>query len=304
MKTISRRRSSTERRLFAIIAVGLIFVTLVFSPFRILGGVLEVVSWPLRALDAVAPQSLSSYFAGIETLKEENGELLRTLSLRDEELGTLRASIADFDALRDIRGKAPSDALVSAVILAPSQSPYDSLVIDRGEADGVRVGAIAFAYEGRPIGVVSRTLPRSSVVALFSSPGIETTVYVRGANVHAKATGQGAGVLAVLVPHGSVVSEGDEVLMPSLAPSVIGVVEYIDTDPSAPGTIVAVSQTDALTSLRFVAIEREPREFPTLDDIRENLRHASTTVDTLFLPLSDLASSTATTTATTSETNL
>lgn len=300
MKTISRRRSSSEKRLLSILAVGVLFVVFVFSPLRLLGGTLEFISWPLRALGALAPNSMRTYFIGMETMRTEREMLQNSLTQREEELSILRGSVTDYEALYNLREQAPESAIMSAVMLTPSQSPYDSLVIDRGEKDGVKIGAIVYANEGRPIGTVTRTLVRSAVVALFSSPGVETNVFVRGADVHAKATGLGGGSLSVLLAHGSKVEEGDAVLMPSLSPSVIGIVEWIDTDPAAPGIIVTVSQEDTLSSLRFVAVDSEPRAVPTLKEIQDNLTQASTTISGFFLPLSELASTTATTTTATS----
>ncbi len=272
--------------------MGGVLIALTLSPFRFVGSVLKVVSWPIRVTLSLVPESVSGYFTSKSELIAERNSAQDELTETKHELDALTASIPDYDLLRSLRQGAPEDVIMSAVILTPNQSPYDTLVLDRGTNDGVQDGAVVRAYEGRPIGVVVRAEPTTSVVTLFSSPGIETVVYVRGANTHARAVGLGGGILSVLVPHGAEVHEGDEVLLPSIGTEVIGTASWISDDQSAPGTIVHVPQSDALTSLRYVAVDKEVIAPPTIESITETLKRASLELSQHFIPLGELASTT------------
>ncbi|MBI3020213.1 MAG: hypothetical protein HYY60_02710, partial [Parcubacteria group bacterium] len=60
--------------------------------------------------------------------------------------------------------------LVARVLVHPGRSPYNTLIIDRGEKDGIKTGAIATLYGDIAIGAVERVTGTSAIIKLFSSP--------------------------------------------------------------------------------------------------------------------------------------
>jgi cell shape-determining protein MreC len=184
-----------------------------------------------------------------------------------------------------MRGDGKDDRLYAGVLITPNVSPYDSLVVDKGSRDGVVPGAVVYRNNATPIGIIAKTDSSTSVVSLFSTPGAQVDVYVRGPNVHAKATGVGAGALEVLLPHGVKVHEGDAVLLPTVRGERIGTVAHITDDPAEPGAVASIVDAFAPASLRFVAIAKEAFTVPSRTIIEGYLREsASSTVLLLTTP--------------------
>lgn len=299
MKMISHQRSSSKRKLIVIVILALAGAALLSSPFARIGSMMSYVSRPLAVITVFVPNTFShlqDLWRGVAVLRSERDALKTERDLQEAEQTALKASISDFEALNTMRTANTGERIIAGVLVLPNVSPYDSLVIDKGERDGVQNGALVYAEGNIPLGTVIRTLRTTSVIALFTSPGVQSHVYVLGPNVHAKATGLGAGALEVLLPHGIQVQEGDAVIMPTLSGEYIGTVAHVRSDPAEPGIIASVVSRAILSSLRYVAIAKEPFVIPTRETIEEHVRMSTSTLDVLFTVPQDLAASTSTTT--------
>jgi cell shape-determining protein MreC len=300
MKMISRQRSSSKRKLLTIVLVCGLAVLALTTP--ITSWVSSIFS-PLDTTIAGAENStsgvstwLGTRFTPTNTLRTERDEATRALALREAELAALRATLTDAKALDALRGTTGEDRIIAAVLATPSETPYDTLVLDRGSAHGVQEGAVVFSEHRAPLGSVVRVHTNTSIVALFSTPGIVTTLYAPREKILAKATGVGGGIFSVLMPHGSDVREGDVLIMPTLTGEPVGTVSRVSSDPAEPGVLASVTHKDALRSLRFVTISREPFTIPSNTEIKEAMGGFASSTKILSAVDEELASTTSSST--------
>lgn len=156
-------------------------------------------------------------------------------------------------------------AVLAGVIARPPHTPYDTLLLDRGEQNGVVRDAPVYYGKGLALGYIREVFPRTSLVTLFSSPGAEATVYVFGPDIFTTAHGEGGGVVRVSIPQGLTVREGDLVVLPSLSAKVLGMVTYVESVPTEPEQSAYVVLNVPLQSIRTVAVGTDPvvpRSFP------------------------------------------
>lgn len=183
--------------------------------------------------------------------------------------------------LRDLLAVDGRERIAAAVIARPNQLPYDLLQIDRGEADGIKIGAPVYVGADSVIGVVSQLAPHYGFVRLFTTPGFKTTAFISGANVIATLEGHGGGVARVRVPQGIPLTVGDLVHVPSIDPGVFGRIDYIENRPSQPEQYGYVTLQKPIRSINYVAVGKEPLS-PVAPDVLEDRISVSITDALLF----------------------
>lgn len=209
--------------------------------------------------------SIPRYFSDRSRLIAEIESLRSDLA----EDGSMRAEL---DALRQSHNliqeatEGGEDRIVADVIRTPPETPYDTLVVAAGSDAGILSGA--YVYSGRTaIGQVAVVNPKTSLIVLFSTPGVHVPVYLWGdASVFAQAEGQGGGVVRVGVPQGLSIKEGDAVTLPLPGTAVFGTINHIEADATNPEQYAYITQEDALRSIRFVAIDRNVAETISPED--------------------------------------
>jgi len=211
---------------------------------------------PLYAAAGYLGRTLSpvaGYFSSKRSLAEENRQLR-------ERVAALLAASIERDALRrgreellaavDFHAK-EKGAVVVEVLARPPATAFDTLLVDQGEDDGLRLGA--FAYAGSvPVGVVTRLSNGSAVVTLLSAADASLQVSISGRAV--EAVGRGSGRFAAALPSqfapatGTPVSTTDGAPLASVAAVVSG---------EGDGSVVAllVSPVD-LSLVRYLTIAK------------------------------------------------
>lgn len=167
------------------------------------------------------------------------------------ELGYLRE---ENESLRALLGDEEIEKISAGVIGRPTALPYDVLMIDKGEEDGIVEDAPVYAGEHTVIGFVAKVYNHSSLVALVSTPGFTSTAYIYGPNIYTTAVGIGGGVTRIHVPQGIEIEVGDPVVMPSLAKGVYGSISAVDSVPERPEQYGYVTTKLPINSLRAVAV--------------------------------------------------
>lgn len=190
-----------------------------------------------------------------------NNEILRA------ELASTTALVADRDALYaenlDLKARlnrnGSKQVLLAGVTLRPPAIPYDTLLVDAGEAEGVVPGALVYASGTTLIGRIGDVYGHSARVVLFSAPGEVYDVLLRG-QVPVQMQGQGSGSFVGQVPAGTKVIEGDTLIFPGIASGLAGVVSHVVTkDGESFETLYAHLPVDPLL-LRFVEIDLHAAE--------------------------------------------
>lgn len=152
------------------------------------------------------------------------------------QVALLEAKLADRDALyketldlkeRLGRSDTPVARVLAGVLLSPPWSPYDTLVVDAGEAQGIKVGDLVYAGGSALVGHITEVYATTARVELFSAPGA-TYQALLGGQIPIALEGQGGGSLRAEVPAGSQVKVGDTVELPGVWGGVAGKVSAID----------------------------------------------------------------------------
>jgi hypothetical protein len=211
--------------------------------------------------------------------------------------------------LRDLLGASSEQRIAAAVLARPADLPYDLLQLDRGSDDGIVLGAPVYIGLDSVIGVISDVAPHYAFVQLFSTPGFNATAFIAGTNVVAPLEGIGGGVARVRVPQGIPLDVGSVVHLPSINPGVFGRISYIENLPSQPEQYGYITLPKSIQSIHYVAVGTETiaQTEPAIVDerIKEIIRQQFVIENLIFNPASTtdaLASSTATTTASSSVT--
>ncbi len=301
MRMNSLRRSSSGSRALGYILGFVVSVGLLYFFATPIGVVSGYILSPLHALKIAVVEfasPLSSFFSSRRALESEIATLKE--SLKNSEYDAARLSVLEKDtAFLQNEQSGEKNRIVARVVRHPNETPYDTLLLDKVSAEGVQERS--FVYANRvAIGSVARVFLKSSLVVLFSTPDIETPVYVYGPDVFARAYGVGGGVLRVSVPQGIQLSVGDVVVTPFGSENIYGTIAYIESSPSNPEQFGFVVQNEALSGLQMVAIEKESapalsyeEAVMVVDEVRTQF--ATSTLGMLMTDL-PLASSTASST--------
>ncbi len=168
---------------------------------------------------------------------------------------TIDQLTAENSELRNLLGDVPSDRIAAGVIARPPSVPYDVLVLDRGSDDGIVEGALVYHSANFAIGYIERVFTTSAMVVLFSSPHTESTVYVYGPDVYARAYGEGGGVIRISVPQGVSITKGNVVILPMLLSGTLGTIHEVTSIPTQPEQHAFLTYPVPLQSIRLVSVE-------------------------------------------------
>ncbi len=185
------------------------------------------------------------------------------------ELAAANALVADRNALYqenlELKVRLGRDAarsvILAGVLQRPPATPYDTLMVDAGAAEGVRAGDFVSAGGTARIGTVAEVYAHTSRVILFSAPGQTYDVLLHLSSttqtVPVSMQGQGSGSFIGQVPAGTPVRVGDSLVFPGIASALAGSVSSVNFDPKQSfATLYARLPVDLL-SLRFVEIEKD-----------------------------------------------
>ena len=154
--------------------------------------------------------------------------------------------------LKELLGRQISDldtAILAVVLTRPSVSLYDTFVIDIGEDFGVKDGDRVLVSGDIFIGTVDEVHGNTSIVKLFSSPGVFTPVFIGHENISVNAAGVGGGNFIAKLPRGVDVEKGYVVTMSDINTRVFAVIEEQGDDV----TIADISSEDKREILKTLS---------------------------------------------------
>ncbi len=296
---------STKKELVILAGIFLFVILLLFYGKMLITPVAAYIFSPFYAIK----EYVNTSSAALPSFVRSRIELENRIQALEQELETQKGSTVAFEylkkeneTLRNLLSATSTESILAGVIARPPRTPYDALVIDQGSTNGITEGSPVFYGMGTALGYVARTLPHQSVVTLFSSPGVETTVYVFGPDIFTTAYGEGGGVIRLSVPQGLTVSEGDMVVLPSLNAGILGMVHAVVSNPTEPEQRAYVTLEYPLQSIRFVTVARSAVSPLHDDSLFENM-NTFTQLFTASVPLNTpMHFGTQTTTASSTET--
>ena len=166
------------------------------------------------------------------TLISQN-EILRrrVIELESKTLDYEIISNENIELQRQLEFKSP-DHKIANVLLAPPQTPFDTIVIDRGSADNIKAGDRVLSSERTVLGFIEKVFNRSSQVRMYSSSGIKTTAIFQKDGTIIDLLGVGGSNFIFEAPIGFDVVQGDIFTLPGskkLVVAVVGRVEQKET---------------------------------------------------------------------------
>lgn len=182
-------------------------------------------------------------------LKEELEKTQVKLALVDE-------LESENETLKSILGRVDHDSTIvlSAILSKPNNTPYDTLIIDRGSEDGISSDDLVFVKGDVLIGEIESVSKKTSKVIMFSTPGNISQVVYADTGRYFNAKGLGGGTFEVDVTRDVEVSEGDLFFYPGLDNNPIGVVRKIDFDPRDPFKKVLMKSPINIQDERWVEV--------------------------------------------------
>lgn len=224
-----QQRVSRRRRFLAALFVVSLVMFLARVPLsNVLGGLLSTLGaplWNLRDTLSEKTAQTRALFSSKVVLAEENARLrseIDAIIVESLSRNTLRE---ENELLKEQLGRfIGQTVIVARVLSAPGSSPYDTFVIDAGEAHGLSLGMEVYGDGDFVIGEITKVWKESSVVTLYSAPEASVSVSIGTSSIPAIAHGVGGGNFRVTLPKGLPVIPGDLVEMPALSPTYLGVV--------------------------------------------------------------------------------
>lgn len=259
LKSSSRPRNK-NRRLKAV-AVILLLIGLFFL-FRadILKGIFNGIATPFWKIDNYVSGGFSKFFSIIGSKKSliiENRRLEEELSNASVGSSMQKVVQKENEDLKTLLGRndAKIKTVLSAVLVKPSISPFDVIIIDIGQDKGIQKGDKVLYKDAITIGQVEEVSAHSSKVKLYSSPGEKFTAFIGAKSIQTEAEGLGGGNFMAKLPRDVEVNEGDEAVVPSISTSVFGFAEKIEAGPADSFQKIIFKIPLNLAELRWVLVE-------------------------------------------------
>lgn len=178
------------------------------------------------------------------TLTSYDAELTTYTQLKNEN-AALKAELG--------RGITPKGILANVISL-PNRSFYNSLLVDAGSAENVKVGQVAYAFDSVALGTVATVDTHSATVSLYSAPGRQTSGTAVGSDVAVTLIGRGSGEYEVRLPRDVPFTEGSMIAMQSTTPATLAEIEKIITDPRDPFQRLLAKVPVNLQALKWVIV--------------------------------------------------
>jgi cell shape-determining protein MreC len=289
------RRTLQNKRISQVVLIGCVCMLMLWLLPRALYVTAALVMAPVNGVKtwlAESSSSLPQYIRNRSVLVTEIETLEQQIADRGGDRFTVDMLAKENDELRSLLGDVGDERILAGVIGRPAALPYDMLMIDQGERDGIMVGAPVYIGDRTVIGYVQSVTSRTSLVTLITTPDFVSTVYVLGPDIFTTAVGMGGGQLKVGVPQGITVTEGDLVILPSVTSGVYGSVSYIETVPTQPEQYAYVAPKTAIGSLRLVAVGTTPMTGTSFEAALQNVEAMKNELFAVPVPPGYMATST------------
>jgi hypothetical protein len=269
-----------------VIPIAIVFAVL-YGGSEIVAKVSSLVTFPFYAVRHYMEESTATvpvFFRSRLALDTELKTLKQEIAERKGHDATLAYLITENTELRNMLHSSSTPRIMAGVISRPPETPYDTMLIDRGSNDGIVENAPVYFSAGQAIGYVQSVFPDSAHVTLFSSPGVESTVYVFGPNIFTTAYGEGGGIIRLSVPQGIKISTDNIVILPSLEQGVLGKIDDIQSIPTEPEQHAYMTFDASLQSIRLVGIGVRPIQKAKFSDAEFHIQTIEKELFTFDVP--------------------
>ncbi len=237
---------------FAVIAIVAVVIYLVAPMVR---NILRGPEW-LRTATVQVVNSTVTQLTPKKAIWNENVKLKNDIETYKAQLLELQILREENENLRSELSyiKNPETLLVAGVLAKPSQSLYNSLVIDQGSRNGISVGQFVVTQGTVALGKISSVSANTATVELFSGPQFDSNLVMKNQSITVPAKGKGGGNFEIHIPREIIVTDGDILGLPEYPDFAVGVVKSITFDPRDPFQTVLARTPVNIQELNFVEV--------------------------------------------------
>ncbi len=257
-----RKKSHQRKKIWiTVVVIATVLIISFLGVFKSMDGFLNIIGRPLWKADntigTLATNSGSILSTKKSVYRENNylKEKQKEIELRLSDYEILKKENED---LKVLLGRIPKDEnfILSTILVKPNQSPYDTIIIDIGKDNNIILGTRVFANGDIPIGEVREVYERTSLVALFSSPGEKINAQIEGLNAPVEIVGRGGGNFEMTIPHEMEVTAGMYVVLPSFNSKIVAIVADIISDERDPLSKVILRSPVNIQDLKWVQVQK------------------------------------------------
>ena len=214
------------------ISILVVFLLIIIFSFSFTRSILFGIGSPFWNLKKNIIESLlnnSEILKSKKSLISENNLLKEQINKTEKDNLVLDLIKKENEDLKNIlnRKSDKNNYILCSVLVKPFLSAYDTLIIDVGSKNSIKVGSKVLADGIYFIGYISEVYENTSKVILYSSYGEKIPVLIGQNNVEKEAFGIGSGNFKVEMPRELDVKEGDNITIPSISTNIFGIVEKI-----------------------------------------------------------------------------
>ncbi|MCE9549135.1 rod shape-determining protein MreC [Candidatus Nomurabacteria bacterium] len=201
--------------------------------------------------------NLSYFLSSKRALFIENEQLKIQINSSAADVANYNSVVEENLELKEVlnRKKDTIDMVLANILAKPSQSLYDTLLVDVGSDNGVMEGNMVFAFGNIPVGKVSIVHGNSANVVLFSSSGEKTDAIISGRNIFIEAVGRGGSNFEIILPRDVILEKGNQIVLPGVSNYLLGVVEGVISDPRDSFQKVLFTSPVNIQELKFVEVQ-------------------------------------------------
>ena len=193
-----------------------------------------------------------------QSLIIENGNLRQEIQKLNGRLLEFNRLVAENLDLKNLLGRKEigySEILVQ-IMSGPNQTPFDTILIDRGEAAGVKLGDRVIAVGSVPIALVTEVFKNSARATLFSFPGRSADVLIGDSGIITTAIGRGGGNFEAKLPREIEIEAGDPIVIPEIDPHIFAVVEDVVSKPTDSFQTIYFKNPVNISELEWVVVSQ------------------------------------------------
>lgn len=229
-----------------------------FQPFRI--ALMHLALPPLMTVESSLQMIRGSWdILGFKS-RTAVQELTNQSAMYEENLRASQARISELEALNAtfIEGVVGEGDLPARVLMRTMDGTENTIIIDRGDTDGVHTGARVRTPSGL-VGEVVEVMAHRSTVRLYSSPGYVSQSVLQEAEVDLQIQGLGLGLYSAKVPSDLEPKVGMLVVNNASEKLVLGVITSVEQNPASSFADVRIeSPTNVQTVQRlFVQVAEQ-----------------------------------------------
>jgi cell shape-determining protein MreC len=256
------KNSRNRRKTYLFPLIGLLLFVSFIALFqwifpKALPSIFSAIASPLWNSKVAITESVQNVGKSKDDLINENillEQKLAELSAQKIIIDTLESENAELRSVLSRLGD--KKALLATVLQRPPRTPYDTMILDVGNQDGVK-NQSKVLYGGHIlIGEIFEVLPNVSKVKLYSTAGEKFDARIGSTSIETVITGRGGGSFEAILPKELSVKEGDGVYIPHLTPLLFGTVVSKVPDIESSFEKILIELPINIYEIRFVQVEK------------------------------------------------